>query len=145
MRTDPHIEMGADGFVKPVFHLRSSIIYFMLYIQGLFYIMDDTKKIRVLKPNAENYMWKQKTTYELPEKDRSEIVYADFDEFSISAGVLHYNDKMYFLLDSKSKDNATWASDEIMLDSHLHVCGPNYAKGSGLIWYMQKYATKIAD
>jgi len=145
MRTDPAVEMGGDGFIKPVFQLRSSRIYFMLARQGLFYIMDDTKKIRVLKPNPDNYMWKQTMTFDIPEKDALAIVYADYDEYTISDGVLHANEKMYFLLDSKAKDNATWASEDVMIENHLHVSGPNYAKESGLIWYMQQYASKIAD
>ena len=53
MRTDPLVEMGSENFVRPVFTLRSSKIYFLLQQQGLFYLMDDTKKIRELKPNKE--------------------------------------------------------------------------------------------
>lgn len=90
-------------------------------------------------------MFKQLNTLELPQKDANSIVYADFDEYAISDGVLHSNDRMYFLLNSKSKDNATWASEEIMIDNHLHVSGPRYAKESGLIWYMQSYATNLQE
>ena len=54
--------------------------------------------------------------------------------------MLHYNDKLYFLLDSRAKDNATWASEPFMVDGHLHISGPRYAKESGLIWYMQQHA-----
>lgn len=57
LRTDPLVEMGGLGFIKPVFTLRSSRVFFMLFREGLFYIMDDMKKIRVLKPNEENYNW----------------------------------------------------------------------------------------
>ena len=46
-------------------------------------------------------MWKQINTLELAEKDANAIVYADFDEFAVSEGVLHTNDKLYFLLSSK--------------------------------------------
>ena len=31
LRTDPFAEMGGDGFVKPVFQLRSTKIYFLLF------------------------------------------------------------------------------------------------------------------
>lgn len=54
-------------------------------------------------------MWKQKTTLELPEKDANTIVYTDFDEYCISEGCLHTNDKLFFLIESKSMDNPTWA------------------------------------
>ena len=60
--------------------------------------MDDQKKVRVLKANAETFMWKQTNILELPEKETSEIVYADFDEFAVSESVLHTNKKLYFLL-----------------------------------------------
>ena len=76
--------------------------------------MDDQNKVRVLKANAETFMWKQINTLELAEKDANAIVYADFDEYAVSGGVLHTNDKLYFLLSSKSKDNPTWASMNIM-------------------------------
>ena len=52
---------------------------------------------------------------ELAEKDANAIVYADFDEFAVSEGVLHTKDKLFFLLSSKSKDNPTWASESIMI------------------------------
>ena len=105
--------------------------------------MDDQKKIRLCDINPETLKFKQINTLELPERDANAIVYSEFDEYTVSDGVLHSNEKMYFLLDSKAKDNATWASEEIMIDNHLHVSGPRYAKESGLIWYMQQYATNI--
>jgi len=145
MRTDPAIEMGDAAFVKSVFTLRSKFIYFMLFHQGLFYIMDDTKKIRVLKPDIETNMWKQKETYELRSVDYSNFVHSDFDEYSISEGVLHSNDHMYYLLDSASKDNETYAKSQIMLDNHLHVSGPCYAKSSGMIWYIQHFNVTAED
>lgn len=141
MRTDPGAEMGDEKFVKCVYTLRSSKVYFFLQHQEQFYLMDDQKKVRHLQPDSETYMWKLTTTLELPEKDLKDIVYADFDEHSISDGVLHYNDKLYFLLETKAKDNPpTFASEEIMLENHLHVSGPRYAKECGMIWYMQKHA-----
>ena len=94
--------MGGDGFFKCVFSLRSSKIYFLLFQQGLFYLMDDQKKVRVLKANTETFMWKQTNTLELSEKDTNALVYADFDEFAVSDNVLHTNDKLYFLLSSKN-------------------------------------------
>ena len=143
-RVNPSAEMGADQFVKTVYQLRSDRVYFLLFQQGQFYLMDDQKKIRLLEPNPENYMWTLKTTLELPLKDQQSIVYADFDEYCISDGVLHANDRMYFLLDSKTKDNPTYASEEIMIDNHLHISGPRYAKESGMIWYMQQH-TQVGE
>lgn len=137
MRTDPYKEMGGDGFVKVVFTLRSSCVYFLLFNQGQFYLMDDQKKIRLCEPNNDTQMWKQINTLELPERDMNAIVYNDFDEYCVSDGVLHTNEKLYFLLDSKAMDNPTWASQDFMIENHLHVSGPRYAKESGMIWYMQ--------
>ena len=145
LRISPNCEMGSDTFVQNVFSLRSSCIYFLLQHQGQFYIMNDQKKISVLEPNKETNMWKLVSTLELPERDTNNIVYADFDEYAISDGVLHTNEKMYFMLNSKAKDNATWASEDIMLENHKHVSGPRYAKESGLIWYMQQYATESEE
>ena len=98
LRTDPNVVMGEEDFVRCVYKLRSSKIYFLLFHQDRFYLMDDQKKVRVLKANAETFMWKQTNILELPEKETSEIVYADFDEFAVSEGVLHTNKKLYFLL-----------------------------------------------
>ena len=85
-------------------------------------------------------MWTLKTTLELPVKDLPSIIYSEFDEYAISDGVLHSGDRMYFMLDSKAKDNPTYASEEIMIENHLHIAGPRYAKESGLIWYMEKHS-----
>ena len=32
-----------------------------------------------------------------------------------------------------------------MLENHLHISGPRYAKESGLIWYMQKHTLSKED
>ena len=128
LRTDPNAEMGGDTFVKTVFTLRSSLIYFLLFHQGQFYMMDDQKKVRLCEPNKETYMWKQLTTLELPEIDAYNIVYSDYDEYSISNGVLHTKEKMCFLLDSRAKDNPTYASINVMMKNHSHVSGPRYVK-----------------
>ena len=85
-------------------------------------------------------MWTLKNTLELPQKDLPTIIYSEFDEYAISDGVLHAADKMYFLLDSKAKDNPTFASEEVMIDNHLHIGGPRYAKESGMIWYTEKHS-----
>ena len=53
LRTDPTIEMGTDKFIKCVYQLRSTQIYFLLFQQGQFYLMDDQKKIRLLEENPE--------------------------------------------------------------------------------------------
>lgn len=84
MRMDPMAEMGDHKFVKTVFSLRSSLIYFLLFYCGRFYIMDDQKKIRVLKQDKETYILKQITNMELSEKDAASIVHSEFDEFAIS-------------------------------------------------------------
>jgi len=89
LRTNPYAEMGGEGFVKSVFTLRSSKIYFLLYHQNQFYMMDDLKKVRVFTPNPKTFMWKQTNLLELAEADANEIVYADFDEYAVSDGVLH--------------------------------------------------------
>ena len=140
LRTDPTIEMGTDKFIKCVYQLRSTQIYFLLFQQGQFYLMDDQKKIRLLEENPETYMWTLKNTLELPVKDLPSLIYSEFDEYTISDGVLHAADKMYFLLDSKAKDNPTYASEEVMIDNHLHIGGPRYAKESGMIWYVEKHS-----
>lgn len=145
LRTDPLIEMGGAGFIKSVFTLRTSQVYFLLFREGMFYLMDDKKKVRVLKPNEDNHMWTQDNTFELPAADAKQIIYSDFDEYCISDGVLHYNDRMFYLLDSRAKDNDTWASANIMLENHLHVSGPRYAKETGAIWYIEQFAANISE
>ena len=107
--------------------------------------MDDSKKVRVLVPNTETFNWKLSQTLELCEKDEHGIIYSDFDEWTVSDGVLHGNDRLYYFLASSNMDNPTWASEQIMLENHLHVSGPRYAKESGLIWYMQKHTLSKED
>ena len=69
LRTNPQVEMGDSQFIKPVYTFRSFTNYFLLFNEGKFYIMDETKKVRVLIPNAETNMWKLSQTLELCEKD----------------------------------------------------------------------------
>ena len=69
MRADPHQEMGSEDFITCVFTFRSKKIYFLLKHQGLFYIMDETKRIRVLQADSQTQMWKQIVVKELMEKD----------------------------------------------------------------------------
>ena len=59
MRADPAAEMGSAAFIKPVFTLRSQNIYFLLYQNDKFFMMDDTKRVRILVPDLETHMWKQ--------------------------------------------------------------------------------------
>ena len=106
--------------------------------------MDSSKKIRVLSQDQETFMLTQTTTFELAKKDQARIFYSDFDEYTISDQVLHWNDRMFFLLDSKSKDNLTWSSEEIMLENHIHVAGPVKANNCGMIYTMQQFSLDMA-
>ena len=103
--------------------------------------MDETKKIRVLEQNTETYMLRQQTTFELREVDAAGLMYTDFDEYTVSGGVLHTNEKVFFLLETKAKDNLTWASSLFMIDSHKHVAGPRKAMFTGMIYFMEKYVS----
>ena len=142
IRADPNAEMGTNDYLKVVFTFYSSLVYFMHEdrSQHQFYIMDDQKKVRVIEPNKETHMWKQKMTYELTEKDAQEIYYCDYAEYAVSGNIIHLDKRMYYLLESKSKDVPTWASSNFMLDYHVYVSGPKYAQRSGLIWYVEQRA-----
>ena len=48
LRTNPQIEMGYEGFIEEVYSLTSSKVFFFLLHNGHFYLMDESKKIRVL-------------------------------------------------------------------------------------------------
>ena len=78
MFADPNQEMGSESFITCVFTLRSKRIYFLLRHQGLFYIMDETHRIRVLQADPQTQMWKQIGVREIMKKDALEIQYAEF-------------------------------------------------------------------
>lgn len=43
------------------------------------------------------------------------------------------------MLDSKTKDNATWASVGLTINGYETVAGPKEATGSGLNFYISEY------
>ena len=121
LRIDPRQELGLDNFVKVVFTLKSSLIYFLLHHAGKFYIMDDQKKVHVLKPSKDTSVWNRLATSELSESDADGIVYSDFSEYTVSEGVLYVKDKMCFL---DARDNTTLSSIDSMPAKHEHIRGP---------------------
>ena len=58
MRAEPQSEMGSETFIQTVFKIPSAQIYFLLYHKSHFYLMDEHKTIRILKPNAQTLNWK---------------------------------------------------------------------------------------
>ena len=56
MRVDPNAEMGNSGFIKSVYTLRCNDIHFLDIKEGVFYLMDDKKKIRVLEQDPLTFM-----------------------------------------------------------------------------------------
>jgi len=118
LRHNPGVEMGDSSFFQKVFELRTDLIYFFLISDGKFYVMDSAKKVRVLVQDTITKKLHQEGVFELGKKDKQQLVHTSFDEYSISSGCLHWDSKMFFLLDSSSRDNATWASEDVMLDGY---------------------------
>ena len=58
MRAEPQSEMGSENFIKTVYQIGSAQIYFLLYHKNHFYLMDENKTIRILKPNEQTLNWK---------------------------------------------------------------------------------------
>ena len=70
--------------------------------------MDDKKKIRRLIQDPINFQLKLETTLELLPRDQLAINYSEFDEFVMSDSLVHWDDNVIFLSESKRKDTYTW-------------------------------------
>lgn len=80
--------------------------------------MDDSKRVKFLKPDPKTKKLDLIQTYELPKIDKEKLDQTPFDEYAVSAGVLHWNDRAIPLLASKAQDNPTWASIDVMLKNY---------------------------
>ena len=139
LRVDPHAEMGNAGFIKSVFSLRCDYIHFLEISDDVFYLMDEKKKIRKLVQDPTTFILKQDTTLELSKKDMLSMKYSDFDEFVMSSELMHWDNRIMFLSESQNKDDYTWGECQIMAEDHKFIQGPKVAKGTGMIFYLEKY------
>lgn len=97
--------------------------------------MDSSKKIRILNQDPNTKMLSVEKTLELCTKDRLEIEYADFDEFSVSKHMIHWNTKSFFMIDSKAKDNATFAACDTIPNGYTYTQGPKRCRNTGKLLY----------
>jgi hypothetical protein len=49
------------------------------------------------------------------------------------------------MIESKTRDNPTWYSSDVMLKGYECIAGPKRAYGSGLIYYVESYQGIEAD
>ena len=88
--------------------MRCDYIHFFAILENKFFIMDDKKKIRRLVQDPINFQLKIDTTLELLPRDQLAINYSEFDEFVMSDSLVHWDDNVIFLSESKRKDTYTW-------------------------------------
>ena len=131
--------MGSANFIKSVFSMRCDYIHFFAITNNRFFIMDDKKKIRRLAQDPVNFQLRIETTLELLPSDQLAINYSEFDEFIMSDYLMHWDDKVIYLSESKRRDVYTWRKSQIMAKDHKFIEGPKNAKGSGMIYYIEKY------
>ena len=65
--------------------------------------------------------------------------YSDFDEFVMSSDLMHWDNRIMYLNETKNKDDYTWGESKIMAENHKFIQGPKVARGTGLIYYLEKY------
>ena len=53
--------------------------------------------------------------------------------------MIHYNNKIYTMIDNKNRDNPTWHSLDIMLPSYEYIAGPANISNSDMIYYIQYF------
>ena len=99
--------------------------------------MDDTKRIRVLVQDQLTKAFSLMTTLDLCKADKEDFERSPFDEFTVSPGMIHYNNKTYTMIENKTRDNYTWQSLETILPSYDYLSGPSKIKNSGMIFYVQ--------
>lgn len=100
--------MGDENFFKPIFEFRSEHVYFFLIHDNQYYLMDASRRVKVLAMDPVKDKLYLKQTLDLHPEDKERLDQVDFDEFMISNGVLHWNDLMFFLIETKARENPTW-------------------------------------
>ena len=68
--------------------------------------------------------------------DKEDFDRTPFYEFTVSPGTIHYNNKIYTMIESKNRDNPTWYSLDVMLPSYQHIAGPANINNSNMIYYV---------
>jgi hypothetical protein len=101
--------------------------------------MDDTKRVRVLQQDPQTFACSLLTTLIVCQKDKEDFDRTPFDEYTVTTGMIHYNNKTYTMIDNKTRDNNTWLSFETLLPSYDYLSGPSNIKGSGMIYYVQAF------
>ena len=107
--------------------------------------MDEKKKIRKLNQDPISFQLKMETTLEILPKDQLALNYSDFDEFIMSDTLMHWDDQVIYLSESKRKDEYTWRSSKIMAPDHKFIEGPKQAKYTGMIYYLEQYEDSSND
>lgn len=54
LRHNPKLQMGNSNFIQTVFQMRAEHIFFFLFNDGEFFIMDQSHRIKVLRWNEES-------------------------------------------------------------------------------------------
>ena len=145
LRVDPYAEMGSANFVKSVFSMRCDYIHFLTYANGYFYLMDEKKKVRRLLQDPLTFALRMDTTLEMLAQDQLTVKYSEFDEFIMSDGLMHWDDRIIFLSEQKRKDAYTWGQSKIMAENHKFIQGPKRAKGTGMVYYLEQYDGALQD
>jgi hypothetical protein len=107
--------------------------------------MDESKRIKVLVQDPKTKLLSVETTMDLCKSDKEMIEKTPFDEYAVSPGVVHWNNLAFTMIESKTRDNPTWYSSDVMLKGYECIAGPKRAYGSGLIYYVESYQGIEAD
>lgn len=137
LRHNPKLEMGSIGFIKNVFEFRSDHVYFFLHFQQRFYLMDAHQRIRVMRFEEQLEELLVETILEIPNKDKSLLEKCPFDNFIITNGVLHWRDRVLFVMSSANLQNNETFNSHQMLSEYLY--GPYVVKNSGLAMNITKH------
>jgi hypothetical protein len=147
IRVDEEAEMGNDDYFQIVYTFPSKWVYFFLIESSagseFFYLMDDSKRVRVLQQDPKSKMFTLNATLDLCRKDKDIIERRSFDEYAVSPTVLHWKDSFMTMIDNRTRDNPTWYSEPLMQKGYELVAGPKMPENSGLVYYVQHYATSL--
>lgn len=108
LRHNPKLQMGNPKFITKVFKMYAEHVFFFEYNQGLFYIMDETHKIKALRWNEDAGSLVLEKTLQYYSTDSTLIKKTIFDDFMISSRVLHNRENMFFVFDSNVKPHITY-------------------------------------
>lgn len=132
-RHNPKLQMGNSEYITSVYNFYAEHVYFFVFKEDQFFIMDQTHKIRMLTWNEETGKLNLQKTLIYANSVPKLIEKTIFDDFVVSHKVIQNKDKMFYLFDTRQTYGETHLQEKVLLDSDEFIRGPFKVKNSEML------------